>query len=123
MGQGAGIESGGVEGVLDIDAGDYTFTAVGTGLVVDLSGDFTDVDQEQALFLGPGTGAVGDAGDVGGEELDVAVGEEPQPQPSDESSAPSVARACAAAASGARWGWRGVHGVQTSLPACPAQSL
>ncbi|GGX23245.1 hypothetical protein GCM10010353_42850 [Streptomyces chryseus] len=43
---------------------------------MDLAYDLAAVDQKQTFLPGPGI-----TGDVGGEELDVAVREDPAPQP------------------------------------------
>lgn len=87
VGQGAMGQSAGQEVCVDVDAGDHTLCAGGAEPVVDLADDFTDVDQEQALLAGTGL-----TGDAGGEELYVAVREDPAAQPPAESLAAPVPR-------------------------------
>ncbi|MFE6698836.1 hypothetical protein [Streptomyces sp. NPDC057718] len=65
MGQGPDPQAGAAEALLQGYSGDDTLIATVTKLVVDLTDDLADMDQEQALLIRTGA-----AGNPGGEKFD-----------------------------------------------------
>ncbi|MDX2747108.1 MULTISPECIES: hypothetical protein [Streptomyces] len=73
--------------VVDVDATDHALTTRGADPVVDLADDLADMHQEQTFLT-----RTGSVGDMSGEELDIAVGEDPEAKPLAESRAAPVLR-------------------------------